>query len=267
MRSELTNLLTDQPHTYYCVASSAKEAGMVKLPDMVTEGKRLYTTPAVRVYSSEELADAACVKKTDRALELVCLACFLNILRPRIGTDAMVLDDVLHCSVAAWRAPCQTTAVLEDDGERYYVEGCAEGGVFWSHASEKAETTPPFLQCGAQYADCVWGGCPRDYPYLNAEPITLCTTTRPADAPPDVECHVRFDAPHGSFYFAGMSPQGFDMAPSPASAANLRADQAERVATALANVHIHWSDGMMAGAPGCSVTVVTTAGREVMVIR
>jgi hypothetical protein len=99
------------------------------------------------------------------------------------------------------------------------------------------------------------------------EPITLCTTTRLDEAPPDAQCHVRFDAPSGAFYFAGMSPQGCDMAPQPASAAVLPADQAQRVTTALANVHIHWSEGMMADTAGCSVTVVTTAGRELAVIR
>lgn len=256
MKNAIKNLLDGQPHDYYCIVTHEPSNSSVLLPDFITEGDELFTSGQLNIYSSEKIARESC-KNGEEPLYLICLSCFLNIVRSRLGLKEMVLDGVFHCEVAAWRAPCETTAMLRNQGEAYYIEGCRDSGVYWKPISEKAQTPPPFITCGTSEIECLWYECNNGWEFMDDDPVTLCKTKNSGDLTnAHRQCIVRFDTPEIRVYYAGISPEGFDFAKSEEMAVQLNVEEAKRVARAIANVHINWSGGMMAEQSGCIVSAL-----------
>lgn len=93
---------------------------------------------------------------------LICLVCFLHILRRENGLCAAVLDGKYSLEVKQWRAPCETTALFVGVGGNYYLEGCRDRGVYWRSEGTVPNTVPPFVSCGAldKNGGCWYQDCP-----------------------------------------------------------------------------------------------------------
>ena len=140
-----------------------------QLPDFATNGKIRFIEEPLHLYNSKKLA-ARAFCRGEEPLALICLCCFLNIVRSRLAVRTAILNDHFHCSIEAWRTPCQTTALINEEGRRYYIEGCRDTGVFWRSAEVKPTTQPPFIVCGAQHLDCLLHSL---YNYLHAVGLGL----------------------------------------------------------------------------------------------
>ena len=266
-KQSIDTIIAGQPHDYYCIVAKEPFMGTFQLPEFAVNGQERYIKEPLRLYSSKKLARRGC-KRREESLHLMCLACFLNIVRSRFEVKSAVLNDYFPCNVVAWRAPCQTTAILTESSHRYYIEGCQDTGVFWRPVAEKPTTPPPFLVCGAQYIDCLWYDCPNGWEFMHEDPITLCNMREfPVSMKTDALYSVRFKTPEVSMFYAGISEEGFDFTRVKDQAAQLSAKEAKRVATAIANVQINWSGGMMSGQPGCRVVVANKKGSEILLIQ
>jgi hypothetical protein len=259
-------ILSDQPHDYYCLVTETRSNDAIELPRMLTEDDILYVSNPLRVFNSEKFADKACTTG-EKPLYLICLACFLNIIRTRLRIKKMILNNLFLCQVDAWRTPCQTTATFEHSGQTYFIEGCQESGVFWKNTQDKAITTPPFLQCGTTYLDCIWNECPNGWEYFEDEPITLCKITENpiVSDGKDEDCIVSVQMNGTTLYYAGISEEGFDFARDQMSAIRLSFTESRNLAKAIANVHMNWSQGMLAQESECEISVLNN-GKDVLSI-
>jgi hypothetical protein len=268
MSRKLNDLLTGQPHTYYCVVTDCPGPGLTVMPGEVTNWEFLRFSTPLRVYSSRSRARRAC-GKDEKPLELTCLACFLNVMRTQAELKTIRLNDFFDCEVHAWRSPCQTTALLTEGEQTYYIEGCRESGVYWKPTEVKPSTSPAFLQCGATGIDCIWSRCPRGWGHMDDVPITLCEVEKkgePVDGS-EPRCLVRFESPTVQMFYAGIGEEGFNFTMAEPQAELLGWEEAQRVATAIANVQINWSGGMMSDEPQCRTVVLEPGGRELLSIR
>jgi hypothetical protein len=264
--SKLAEILADQPHEYYCVVSNKGNSNDLALPEFISEDGPLFATNPLRVYSSEKLASSAC-GGNEKPLYLICLACFLNILRSRIGINKMLLNGQYLCDVSSWRTPCQTTAILKNANDTYYIEGCRKSGVFWKPLTEKPEFPPAFLMCGAKGMDCIWDECPNGWEFFDTEPMTLCKVSTNIPIGKAIgQCIIRFITPESQFFYAGISDEGFDFANTLKKAVRLDETAVFRIAKAIANVQLNWSQGMMSGKPGCRIVVSNLKGQEIISI-
>jgi hypothetical protein len=179
----------------------------------------------------------------------------------------MLLNEEYQCDVASWRTPCQTTAILKNNNDAYYIEGCRESGVFWKSMKDKPESPPAFLQCGATSMDCIWDGCPNGWEFFDTDPITLCkVSTKASIENPKSQYIINFEAQNTNFFYAGISEEGFDFAKTRDFASHLNYKLAYRIAKAIANVQLNWSRGMMSGKPGCRIVVSDIKGQELIII-
>ena len=266
MKSTIKTLLQGQPHDYYCIVSDEPSYSAVSLPDFITDGRELFIGDPLRIYSSKKLASDSS-NLGEEPLHLICLVCFLNAVRSRLGLEDMLVDGTWRCKVVAWRAPCQTTAILRDQGDEYYIEGCRDSGVYWKPISEEATTPPPFLECGAPRIDCLWHECPNGWQFMDDDPVTLCEIKKNEILKSSHgQCTVRFRTDKICLYYAGISEEGFDLGLSETQAIRLNAEDASRVAVAIANVHMNWSGGIMTGQRHCSVAVLDEHQNELLLM-
>lgn len=263
----MEKLIGDQPYDYYCIVSKEYSEASKQLPEFAVNGKIRFIEEPLRLYNSKKLAARAC-RHGEEPLALICLCCFLNIVRSRLAVRTAILNDHFHCSIEAWRTPCQTTALINEEGRRYYVEGCRDTGVFWRPVEVKPTTPPPFIVCGAQHLDCLLHSCPNGWVFMDDEPITLCDTQHIREPiQPFERCRIRFETPEVSMFYAGISREGFDFIKDRERAAVINAKDANRIATAIANVQINWSRGMMSAQQGCRVVIVDEQDKELVSIK
>jgi hypothetical protein len=266
-KQSIDALIANQPHEYYCIVAKDSFKGAVQLPDFATNGKKRFVKEPIRIYTSEKLASQAC-QSGEEPLHLICLGCFLNVVRSRLKIRTAIINDSFSCDIVAWRAACQTTAILTEGGRRYYIEGCRDSGVFWRPIEEKPTTPPPYLVCGAEGVDCLWYDCPNGWAFMDDDPITLCSTRESGDQlNADALCSVRLETPDVSMFYTGISEEGFDFTRERDQAEQMDVEEAKRVATAIANVQINWSGGMMSNQPGCRVVVADENNKEILSIQ
>jgi len=150
----------NEPLTYYVVIGNI-EAGQdwIQIDPIVTDHPIYCPAGSVAIFTVDGLRDA---KIHNSHLELLCLSCFLHILRKGNRIRSAILDGKYQLKVMPWRVPCETTAIYIDSNETYYLEGCRDTGVFWRSSKTKPRTVPPFISCGALDSNggCWWEKCP-----------------------------------------------------------------------------------------------------------
>jgi len=253
--TDFHRFIRTQPHDYWCLVSGKPDGESVRIPELAAGGRQLYTPPRLRAFSAKRNASAACAKG-EEVLPLLCLSCFVNILRSRVGIEEMLLDGEHICEVRAWRSPCETTAILRHETGAYFAEGCRETGVFWRPVGELPGAPPPLSRCGALEGDCVWGKCHLGWPFLDAEPTTLCSVTAQRGLRPGGQYAVWLETPELRLRCVGVSEEGFDLAPEESGMTpTFKGKVARRLAIAAANSLFGWEGGILAGQPDCRITV------------
>ena len=165
--------LGNQPHDYYCIVSTKSTRETVQLPEPVANGKTRFMKFPPRIYSSKELALHAC-QGDEEPLYLICLICFLGILRSRLRIGMSIFNDHFECSLFPGRIDCQTTALLILGDVRYLVEGSKDTGVFWRKVNDPIVASHPLPFC-ARFHHCLGFGCQLTFK-LDDGPLATCYT-------------------------------------------------------------------------------------------
>jgi hypothetical protein len=252
-------ILKDQPHKYWCQCVEHKTAEQtLKLPHMVTDGRILFVSNPILIWSSLPQGPMVGAKGL-QFLNLRCLACFLNVVRTRLGINSMVLNNQFPCNVAPWRTPCATTAIFRDSSHGFYLEGCEIPGVFFRPFAERPDTPPPYLVCGGSPFDCQEGLCPNNWSFFGEEPFTNCQGGNQIGLNvKSYTCKVRLSlqgAPDS--YYAGISPEGYDFTINPDIGVQLTYQDARTMARAIADSYLDWSAGMLSSRPDGRVAIVS----------
>lgn len=92
---------------------------------------------------------------------------WLDVVLRSVGLEPTKLSQRLKMHYIARLVPLveanyNFTAVYNDNAGIYYLEGCRDSGIFWRDTSEKPQSVPPFISCGAldSNAGCWVEDCP-----------------------------------------------------------------------------------------------------------
>jgi len=247
--------LDAQPHTYYCVVSRKPCQDGIQLPELAALGQKRFVRVPLPVFSSKAAAQSACTRG-EEAMPLICLSCFLNIVRSRRRIAVMRLDGTHLCQVITWRSPCETTALLRHDGATYFLEGCRDSGVYWRPVGELPLTVPPLSKCGATDGDCFWGSCPTGWPFLDLQTTTLCQTAELEPLKESEEYRVCLQLGGEHYHCIGVSSDDYTFTPAqvlpgPAFAAGA----ARNLAIGAANSLFGWVGAAFASEQDARITV------------
>ncbi len=145
--------VTDKPLEYSIYVCDAELPGTVSLPSYVYEGNAKCYNGMLAIYSA---LHRPAKHSTFHPHKLLCLVCFLHVMRGEHKLRKVILDESYVLDVMPWRAPCETTAVYRGSEGLYYLEGCGEKGVYWRSSDKTPSTEPPYANCGALDTN---GGC------------------------------------------------------------------------------------------------------------
>ena len=147
-------------YEYYIVLGGQQvDKDWLSIDPVVTDQPVFAPAGVVAIFSSPRIDHA---RRIGTPFELLCLSCFLHILRSGNGVRLAQLDGKYTIRILPWRSPCETTGVYEEAGNQYYLEGCRDSGVFWRNGTSAPTTKPPVVSCGAfdTNAGCWCEDCP-----------------------------------------------------------------------------------------------------------